>query len=186
MKRLAAALLSVVLLTGCGSQKASLDRAMELRAKMMASQGCAFDAVITADYGNQTQTFSVSCEANGQGDMTFTVKEPQTIAGITGKISGTGGALTFDDQVLLFEILSDGLLSPVCGPWVMLKSLQSGYLNSCGAEGDGLRVTIDDSYKDKALHLDVWLGTKDVPERCEIYWEGRRLLTMNVKNFVFL
>ena len=184
MKRLAAALLSVVLLTGCGSQKASLDRAMELRAKMMASQGCAFDAVITADYGNQTQTFSVSCEANGQGDMTFPVKEPQTIAGITGKISGTGGALTFDDQVLAFELLAEGQVTPVSAPWILVRTLLGGDVRSCMEEDGMLRLSVVDGYQDDALQMEIWL--EEYPKFAEILWQDRRILTLEIENFRIL
>ena len=162
-----------------------MDRAMALRARTQQTK-VSFDVAMTADYGDKTYDFSMSCQGDTEGNLSFTVTAPESISGISGSISKGTGKLTFDDQMLVFELLSDGLLSPVCGPWVMLKSLQSGYLTSCGTEGSDLRVTIDDSYQDKALHLDVWLGEGDIPKRCEIYWEGRRLLTMNVKNFVFL
>lgn len=162
-----------------------MDRALALRSRIQQSQ-VTFDVEMTADYGDKTYDFSMSCKGDAQGNLAFTVTAPETIAGISGSISKGTGKLSFDDQMLAFELLSDGLISPVSGPWVMLTSLQSGYLTSCGPEGAALRLSIDDSYKDKALHLDIWLGNEDIPQRCEIYWEGRRLLTMNVKNFVFL
>ena len=141
---------------------------------------------LTADYGDKTYDFAMACKGDTEGNLSFTVTAPDSIAGISGIISGGTGKFQFDDQMLAFEIMSEGLISPVSGPWVMLKALQSGYLTSCGSEGDGLRLSIDDSYQENALHLDIWLGAEDIPERCEIYWEGRRLLTMCVKNFVIL
>ena len=185
MKRISWILILVILLTGCAGESDQMDRALILRSRVQQTQ-VTFDVELTADYGDKTYDFSMSCKGNTGGELSFTVTAPETIAGISGTISGGTGKLSFDDQILAFEIMSDGLISPVCGPWVMLRSLQSGYLTSCGAEGGGLRMSIDDSYEDKALHLDVWLGAEDIPQRCEIYWEGRRLLTMNVKNFVFV
>ena len=185
MKRISLFLVLVMLLAGCAGENDQINRALALRARVQQMK-VSFDVDMTADYGDKTYDFSMNCKGDMEGNLSFTVTEPESIAGITGTISKGSGKLTFDDQMLVFEMLSDGLLSPVCGPWTMLKALQGGYLTSCGTEGDALRVTIDDSYKDKALHLDIWLGEGDIPKRCEIYWEGRRLLTMNVKNFAFL
>lgn len=185
MKRIFLIFIVMILLSGCTNGSDQMERALILRSRVQQAQ-VTFDVEMTADYGDKTYDFSMSCKGDTQGNLSFTVTAPQSISGISGTIAMGTGKLTFDDQVLAFEILSDGLLSPVCGPWVMLKSLRSGYLTSCGAEGDGLRLSIDDSYEDKALHLDIWLGNEDTPKRCEIYWEGRRLLTMHVKNFVLV
>ena len=158
---------------------------MALRGKLQQKE-VSFDVTITADYGDKIHTFAMNCQGDTRGNMKFAVTEPATIAGISGTISKGSGKLTFDDQVLSFDILADGLISPVSGPWVLLETLRSGYLTSCSTEGDLLRVAIDDSYEEKALHLDVWLNSEDIPQRCEVIWQGRRLLSMEVKNFTFL
>jgi len=175
----------LVLLTGCSGRNESLDRAMALRAKLLA-KSVSFDTVITADYGDKSYTFAASCTADTQGTLTFSVTQPQSIAGITGTISSTGGKLTFDTHALAFELLADGQVTPVSGPWILLHTLRSGYLTSCGAEGNLIRLAIDDSYADDALHLDIWLGAEDLPVRGEILWQGSRILSMEVKNFKFL
>ena len=185
MKRIAILLLVVVLLGGCAGDTGQLDRAIALRGKIQQKE-VTFDAAITADYGDKIHTFAMECHGDTQGNMKFTVKEPASIAGISGTVSKGSGKLTFDDKILAFDILADDLISPVSGPWVLLETLRSGYLTSCSAEGDLLRVAIDDSYEENALHLEVWLDSGDIPQRCEIYWQGRRLLSMDVKNFTFL
>ena len=158
---------------------------MALRGKIQQKE-VSFDASITADYGDKVHTFAMQCYGDTLGNMKFTVTAPESIAGITGTVAKGSGKLTFDDQVLAFDILADGLISPVSGPWVLLQTLRSGYLTSCSNEGELLRVAIDDSYEENALHLEVWLSSEDIPQRCEIYWQGRRLLSMDVKNFTFL
>lgn len=158
---------------------------MSLRSVLL-SKSVEFDTVITADYGDKTYTFEASCTADPQGGLTFTVTQPQTIAGITGSISKNGGKLTFGDQALAFPMLADGQVTPVSAPWILMNTLRSGYLTSCGKEGDGLRLAIDDSYEDDALHLDIWLDGNDLPIRGEILWQGRRILSMEVKNFRFV
>ena len=183
MKRLIPLLLLAVVLTGCGRNGEELDRAMGLRAKLLAAQSVRFDAVITADYADKLYTFALGCTADNQGNLQFTVLEPESIAGITGSLSSSSGKLTFAGEALAFDMMAEGLVSPVSGPWVLLKTLRSGYLTSCGMEDGLLRVTIDDSYAEDALHLEVWLNGEDVPVRGEIIWQGIRILSLEVKNF---
>ena len=186
MKRIAVVLWVLLLLTGCAGTQERLDRAIALRSKLLAASGCSFDAVVTADYGDITYTFSMNCQGDDQGNLRFSVTAPETIAGISGIVSVTGGKLTFDEQALAFELMADGQLTPVSAPWILLKTLRSGYLTSCGQEGEYLRLSIDDSYADDALHLDIWLGQEDLPVQSDIYWQGRRLLSVKVENFTFL
>ncbi len=186
MKRIVALLCVCLLLAGCTGHREELDRAMSLRAKLLAEEGTTFNAKITVDYGDKTYTFSMNCKTDNQGNLAFTVIEPDTIAGITGAIAATGGKLTFDDQALLFELMADEQISPVSGPWVLIKTLRSGYLTSCTMEEELLRVAIDDSYEDDALHLDIWLNEENLPVRADILWDGRRLMSIEVTNFVFL
>jgi len=186
MKRIAILLCLVFFMTGCAGTDRTMDRAMAFRSRLLGAGGCSFDADITADYGDKSFTFSMACTADDQGAATFSVTKPETIAGITGTVSAAGGKLTFDDKALSFALMADGLVTPVSGPWVLVKTLRSGYLTSCGQEGEYLRLAIDDSYEADALHLDIWLGEDDLPVRGEILWQGRRLLSISVTNFTFL
>lgn len=185
MKIIVCLLLVAVLLSGCSGQQEQLDRAMALRAKLIASE-VTFDAEITADYGDKSYTFAMHCTGATDGTVTFTVTKPDTIAGISGTVGNEGGKLTFDDTALAFELMADGQLSPVSAPWVLMKTLRGGYLTSCTQEEDGLRLAIDDSYEEDALHLDIWLDESDLPKFAEVYWQGRRLLTVSVSNFTYV
>lgn len=182
MKRVFAVVLAVLMLAGCGLENGELDRAMKLRAELLAA-GCSFDAEITADYGDKIYTFSLTCQGNSAGDVTFEVTAPESIAGITGRVTDEGGFLTFDNAALAFPLLADEQISPVSGPWILLKTLRGGYVTACGAEGEGLRLSVDDSYEEDALHLDIWLDGNDLPTRAEILWDGRRIVTVAVENF---
>ena len=185
MKRMICLICVIVLLTGCGATDTSMDRAMTLRSGLL-NKGAAFETVITADYGDKLYSFGASCAVDTQGTLSFTVTQPETIAGITGTVSAAGGKLTFGDKALAFPMLADGQVTPVSAPWLLMKTLRGGYLTSCAAQGDGLRLSIDDSYHSDALHLDIWLDGQDLPVRCEVLWKGRRILSMEVKNFTFV
>lgn len=185
MKRIIPILLILVLLAGCAGAQDTMDRAMALRAAILA-KGAEFDAAVTADYGDKTYSFGMHCQLDAQGTLTFSVTAPETIAGITGTVSSSGGKLTFDGNALAFDLLADGQVSPVSGPWLLMKTLRSGFLTSCGMEDGCIRIAIDDSYEDDALHLDIWLDEKDHPKRGEILWQGRRILSVEIENFAFL
>lgn len=182
MKRIVALMLFIGLLAGCSSGDAQMDRALALRSKLQ-QNNVQFDVSIVADYGDKTYTFAMSCEAEPAGNMKFEVTQPQSIEGITGRIEKGTGKLTFDDRILAFDLLADELISPVSGPWVLMQTLRGGYLTSCAQEGNQLRLAIDDSYADKALHLDIWLDQEDLPVQSDVFWNGRRLLSMKVTNF---
>ena len=184
MKRMAF-LLALLCLTGCGRENTELKRAMDLRAELLISS-VSFDAEITADYGDEIHTFSVYCEGDSQGNLGFRVTAPQTIADITGRIDNREGKLTYLDTVLAFPLLAEDQLSPVSSPWVFYTALRSGYLTSAGMEDDLVRLTIDDSYEEDALTVDIWLDEADNPVRAEILFDGRRILTLDIKNFQIL
>lgn len=171
------------MLTGCTGKRDELDRAMQLRAQLLACEKCSFDAKITADYGDSIQEFKLYCEGDNDGMLEFRVDEPETIAGITGRFSAGEGALTFGDTALHFPLLADGQVTPVSGPWILLKTLLGGYLTGCGQEDELLRLSIDDSYADDALQLEIWLDGENRPVQAEIIYDGRRILTLEVENF---
>lgn len=185
MKYVVAVLSIILCLSGCASQNGEMDRAMALRAKLLA-QSCEFTAQIAADYGDKVYQFEVACKMDNQGTLEFQVVTPESISGIGGSISSQGGKLTFDDEGLSFPLLAQGQITPVSAPWVLMHTLRSGYLTSCGTDGGVIRLAIDDSYADNALHLDIWLDGEDLPQRGEILWQGRRILSITLKDFAFL
>ena len=183
MKKIAAVFLSLVLLTGCTGKRDELDRAMKLRANLLGCLGCSFDVTVTADYGDSYYTFVMNCQATGRGDLQFTVLQPESIAGITGEISSGEGKLTFDEVALHFPLLADDQVTPVSGPWILMKTLLGGYLTAANEEDELLHLTIHDSYEEDALQMEIWLNGEDEPVNAEILYDGRRIVTMVVENF---
>ena len=186
MKRaLALLLVLMVLLVGCGRSN-DVDRAMELRQKLLAMNGCSFDVTVTADYQDNLFVFAMQCSADKDGVVSFTVTEPQTIAGVRGQISGENGQLHFDDQVLLFDLLTDDLVTPVSAPWLLIRTLRGGYIGAGGKDGELFRFEIDDSYEEDPLRLDIWLDQNNVPVAADILCDGRRVVSLTVENFRFV
>lgn len=185
MKRTVSIILMCLLLSGCSTGNEELEQVMAFRAGLLAAMGCSFDAVVTADYQDAVYTFGMSCRSDELGGVTFTVTEPESISGIEGRITAEGGKLTFDEEALAFELMADDQLTPVSTPWLLVKTLRGGYVTACGKDGDRIRASIDDSYDDDALRLDVWFRAGK-PEFAEVLYDGRRILSLEVKNFAFV
>lgn len=187
MRRLAAIVLVFsVFFGGCSPEEQMIDRGISLRQNLLDGNGCEFVAGITADFGEGQYCFSLACKADGNGTFSFTVVSPEGISGIQGTVDDSSGKLTFDDTVLAFPLLAEGEIAPAVAPWLFWKSLLGGYLRSCGEDEDGLRLTIDDSFQGENLQVDVWLDKEDAPFYAEIFWEGRRLLSLSISQWSIL
>ena len=180
MKRLLPLLL--VFFLGCSASDPEMEEALALRSQCLSASKITFDAQISADYITNIECFKLDCAFDGTGRMTFAVTEPEDIEGLRGSVTGTEGAVEFDDTVLAFPLMADGRLSPLSAPWVLIKALREGCIVSTVREGELLHLTIDDSYADDALTVDIWLDDGQV-EEAEIAWEGRRCVTMTVDDF---
>lgn len=186
MHRICWLLSLLLMLPGCSTENRELDTAVKFRESLLAAQSCSFEAEITADYGDSLDQFIMGCQSDVSGKITFEVLSPETIAGIKGNISYSGGELTFDDTALYFDLLTDDQLTPVSAPWIFMKAMRSGYITSVCREEAFLRVTMDDSYDSDALTLDVWLKDDQIPVRADIFWDNRKIMSMTVKNFVLM
>ncbi len=182
MKRLLALVFTMLLLTGCGKND-GLEQGMVLRDKLLDARQVAFSCTVTADYGEILRQFGLEISGDSQGDITFQVTSPDSISGITGTITGGQGALVFDDTVLAFPLLADDQLSPAAAPWVVLRSLRQGYLTSAGEEGEGIRLTLEDTYMGEDLTVDVWTDAEGKPVQGDILYDGRRILTVAISGF---
>ena len=155
---------------------------MDLRSRCLSDRTVTFTAEVRADYITRIEEFELECASEPEGTLSFRVLEPEDIADIRGTVRGSEGTVEFDDTVLAFPLMAEGRLSPLSGPWVMMKAIRSGCILAAGREGELIHVTIDDSYEDNALTVDLWLEDGQL-EEAEIAWEGRRCLSMTFDGF---
>lgn len=185
MKRMLIIFIAVIFLSGCTKQKTCLDQAVEMREQLLGGNGCTFKAILTADYQDVIYTFAMYCSADREGNVGFSVISPDTISGISGTLSENGGELQFDEQALLFEAIADGLISPICAPWIFLNILRSGYIDGCAEEADGLFIQYTDSYHDEIIKVNVTTEGL-IPVRGEIIWNEQRIMTIVVEDYCVL
>lgn len=183
--KLAAFVCVALLLCGCNKSDDSLNKALSIRNKLQEGNGCSFSATVQADYGEKIYIFKMDCQTDQVGNLTFSVTEPATLYGITGKVSTAGGAITFDDKILAFPTIADDQVSPVSAPWLLIHTLRSGYLKGTVELDNGYEISIDDSYEEEALHLIIDVK-EDSPQSAEIFWQGRRVLMLSIEEFTYL
>lgn len=159
---------------------------MMFRDKLLNAEGCSFQAVITADYGDTLSSFTMDCSTDSQGNISFEVIQPESISGIRGTVSQEGGSLNFEETALYFDLIADGQLTPVSAPWILLRTLRGGYITSVCMEEEYLRITANDSYDEDALQTDIWLNEKEIPVRGDILYDGKRILSLDVNSFELL
>lgn len=179
-------LLVISVLAGCGQSKSSLDQAALLRERILQCDTCEFDGEITVDYGDEVYAFTLHCYMTNDGDVNFSVVSPEVISGIKGVITSESGTITFDDTVLAFEMIVDELVTPIAAPWIMLHALRGGYIQCSSSVDHGFYLQINDSYRGTAVKNEIWLNEAYIPTRCEMLWNGRRLLSMNITNFTIV
>ena len=166
----------------CGCASTRVDPGLALRERVL-ENGCSFEAEITADYGDSLSVFTLDCVGAPDGSLTFTVTAPEAISGISGTLAAGTGKLHFADKALSFPLTADGLLSPVSAPWIFYRTLCAGNLLSSGKEGTATRLTIDDSFREDALRLDVWLNGEGNPIQSDISYKGQKYLSLSLRNF---
>lgn len=176
---------ALVMLTGCSMGRSEQEAALELRSRALSAVEITFQAEISADYADRVEEFTLDCVFDSEGALTFTVLEPEEICGITGTVSGTEGALIFDGQMLAFPLMADERLSPVSAAWIVMKALRSGCIIAYVQEEELLHITVDDSYDDDALTVDLWAGETGLVA-AEISWKGRRVIAMEIENCNFM
>ena len=172
----------MTVLSGCGGENRELQAALEFRENLLKAQQCSFLAEVTADYGDSLTEFTMECRGDNKGDLEFEIRKPEVISGILGNVSDSGGAVRFEEEAIYFPLMTDDLLTPACAPWIFLKTLRSGCISAVCREEDLLHLTVDDSYSEDALRLDIWLR-ENAPVRADISHDGRRILSLDVKNF---
>jgi hypothetical protein len=186
LKRFLCLALVLISLTGCKQNENGLEIALRLRDSLLSSKSCSFVGKVTAEFSERAYCFKMNCQYSSDQELEFSVLEPNTISGITGSVSQEGGKITFDEKALLFETMADGRISPVSAPWLMMKSITSGYIKGAGDCPEGYLVQIDDSYREKVLKLLITLDHSGMPLFCEIFWEGVRIVSIEIENLIIL
>lgn len=163
-----------------------MEQALKFRNSLLQSDGGTFNVEITADFEDIIHSFKMNCEWDSTDQMKFTVLEPESISGIAGTISQDNGKIEFDDKALFFDMMADGTITPVSAPWFVLRAMRSGYIKGAGVNEAGYLVQLNDSYRDDALNVNLQMNTDCSPVFAEVFYNGRRVVSIRFENFTIL
>lgn len=149
-KLLCCVLMMTLLLTACGGGAGSEaeELAVQIRGACLSAQTCSGTAQVTADYGQRICRYTMEFTADEQ-ETALTLTAPETVAGITARLSGEKGSLLeYDGAVLETGPLNEDGLTPVSAIPALLGAARTGYLDVCALEetqqGRLLHLTIRD------------------------------------------
>ena len=160
-----------------------MQNGLDFRTRLLESEGCQYSCQIEADYGERVYDFSLDCIFDGE-DGHLTVTAPENIAGITAVVDRDDASLEFDGLSLQYGELANGHVAPLTGPWLLGSAWAEDYISHAGAEGEQTRITYRKGYHDEEVIIDTWLRD-GLPVYAEVSCEGRRVLTIQIQDFVF-
>lgn len=144
MRKCLVCVLMTILLTGCG--KAGVSEAEELalavRGEYLAMDSCAVQAAITADYGQRVYQYELAAAVNGE-ETVLTLSAPETVAGLTARITGEDSRLEFDSLSVETGPLDGSDLTPVSALPALLEAARSGYMTACALEEEKTLLRVD-------------------------------------------
>lgn len=143
-KCLICVLMTTLLLAGCGKAGVSEgeELALAIRGEYLAMDGCAARAAITADYGQRVYRYEMAVAVTGEETL-LTLSAPETVAGLSARMTGEENLLEFDGVSVETGPLDDSGLTPVSAVPALLEAARSGYITACALEEDGTVLRVD-------------------------------------------
>lgn len=137
-------LMTTLLLAGCGTAGVSEaeELALTIRGEYLAMDRCAVQAAVTADYGQRVYQYEMAVSVNGE-ETSLTLSAPETVAGLTARLSREENLLEFDGVSVETGPLDGDGLTPVSALPALLEAARSGYITACALEEDGTLLRVD-------------------------------------------
>lgn len=185
VKRLAALLSVLCILSSCKSAEDEMQRALNFRTDILAGSSCGFSAEVTADVGNRIYVFSADCSYDPESnDASISVTAPETIHGISATVDGETAQVTFDGISLELGSIVGGRIAPMQLPQILGDAWAYGYIESAGEAGEGYLVSYTIGYDAEEKTVYTYFDEQMMPLRAELYYEGVCVLEAEIGNYV--
>ena len=121
-------------------------------------------------------------------ETTLTLSAPDTVAGITARVTGQDGQLEYDGLSVETGPLDPEGLSPVSAVPALLEGARSGYIVSCALEEDGTLLRMDcgdpEGTPGTGSEVSLWFDTSThALSRGEISVDGFRAILCEFTDF---
>ena len=154
---------------------------LDFRAALLANDGCAFELEAVAETDGLCWPLTLACALDAEGCGTVTVLAPESIAGITARLTEDGATLTYDDLALGLGLLSGTEQTPAAAPGLLARAWSKFWIASAGAEGEGLRAVFEEG----GLRADTWFDGAGLPLRAVLSLDGKAYFTAEIRNFTW-
>ena len=173
--------------TGGAEGNEAEELALQIRGEYLAMSSYAGQAAITADYGQRVYQYELAVAVDGE-ETTLTLSAPDTVAGITARVTGQDGQLEYDGLSVETGPLDPEGLSPVSAVPALLEGARSGYIVSCALEEDGTLLRMDcgdpEGTPGTGSEVSLWFDTSThALSRGEISVDGFRAILCEFTDF---
>ena len=181
---LSALMISLLLLCACGAASGDEARIEAFRETLRGSAYVSFTAEMRADDGQSTENYVLRCEKR-DGETVMELLSPELLAGVRAHVSGKNAALEYDGLSFEAGTLTDGGVTPMSAPKLLLDALSGGTVSQlrreeydgavtaayCTELGEGLQAV---------LRLDV---QSFLPHSAELLCDGRTVITCRITDW---
>lgn len=180
----------LLLLPGCKGGPAGVSEAealsLAVRGEYLEMTSCAAGAAITADYGQRVYQYELAVSVSGEETL-LTLSAPETVAGITARLTGKDGLLEYDGMSVETGPLDGDGLTPVSAVPALLEAARSGYITACSLEEDALlRLDCGDPEGEpgRGVETALWFdAASHALVRGEISVDGFRVILCEFSDF---
>ncbi len=171
------ALMMTLLLTGCAGKEET--RQFEIwRETVAGAEEITFSARITAELEDTATVYAGRVRATPT-QTAVTVTLPETIQGVTFRVSGTGRTLEYDGLLLELTPERDDL-SPAAAPEVLLRAIREGSVLYTGREGERLTAALEAPGGETVT---LWRTQEEIPVYAEIGRDNTTELKLQISEW---
>ena len=180
-------IITFFLFSGCGGN--NLDQiVVNLTEQYQSIQQISAQAKVTADYGDRIVNFVLQYETGENGQHRVTVKEPESISGISATISEDLLSLHYENIVLASGNFSGLELSPMSVLPLVLSEIQSSFPSSYRLLSRDGKECVSLTYQAQMQDLSteqITVFDKNTlfPLETAFYVEGHQVLTASFEQF---
>ncbi len=108
-----------------------------IRGEYLETTAWTADVAVIADYGQRVYQYQLAAAAT-EDETVLTLSQPETVAGITARLTGKDSLLEYDGMSVETGPLDETGLTPVSAVPALLEAARSGYVTACALEeGEG-------------------------------------------------
>lgn len=173
---------------GSGVNKAE-ELSLTIRGEYLEAASWTADVTVTADYGQRVYQYQLTAAAS-KDETVLTLSEPETVAGITARLTEKDSLLEYDGMSVETGPLDENGLTPVSAVPALMDAARSGYVIACsledGESGALLRMDCGDpeGQPGTGVETTLWFDADThALVRGEISLDGFRAVLCEFSNF---